>query len=119
MEMGEFGKVGSHGRLKTVIQPRAYELQKLSCFASQGDSGDKNPEEAYFSSMGESVEAGVPLAKESTCRELCPRSGPGAPWFKASVCQEMKNGRSREGRGLAEVTRHPGRTRGEEGTRRA
>lgn len=55
MEMGEFGKVGSHGRLKTVIQPRAYELQKLSCFASQGDSGDKSPEEEYFSSMGERV----------------------------------------------------------------
>ena len=58
------------------------------------------------------------LAKEATRRELCPRSGPGAPWFKASVCQWMKNGRCRERRGLAEV-KHIGGTRGEEGNRRA
>ena len=58
------------------------------------------------------------LAKEATRQELCPRSGPGAPWFKASVCQRMKNGRSREGRGLAKV-KHTDRTRGEEGNHRA
>lgn len=49
------------------------------------------------------------LAKKATRRELCPRSGPGAPWFKAPVCQRMKNGRCREGRGLAKVTQPTGR----------
>ena len=33
------GESGSHGRLKTVTQPRAYKLQKLSCFASQRNRG--------------------------------------------------------------------------------
>ena len=49
------------------------------------------------------------LAKEATRQKLYPRSGPGAPWFKASVCQRMKNGRSREGRGLAKVSTPTGR----------
>ena len=118
MERGEFGKVGSHGRLKRVIQPRAYELQKLSCFANQGDRRGKNPKEAHFSSMGERVRrhesagaqvCNADLAKKATRRELCPRSGPGAPWFKAPVCQWMKNGGRREGRGLAKAAQHAGR----------
>ena len=85
MEMGEFGKVGSHGKLKRVIQPRASELQNLSCFANQGDSRDKNPKEAHFSSMGERVwrheSAGAQVCKAGLGQESYP---PGAlPSFRA------------------------------------
>lgn len=123
-----WGNLGrSRGRFKRVTQPRAYKLQKLSCFASQGDSGARIPRRRASALWGKECGGMSPLAlscvkqdlaKEATRRELCPRSGPGAPWFKASVCQWMKNGRCREGRGLAEV-KHTGGTQGEEGNRRA